>query len=135
MSEPRDPDPLAGINVPRIRVECAVVEALDALDKVSERADALEVDRGRTVNARDPRCPTVSGRGVETVRQGRTVNDPTWDMRTVPRGRRQRRTWVLHFADLEDEWIPEIADTTLTALVRDRDVCRGLAALVGALAM
>ena len=49
MSEPRDPDPLAGIDVPRIRVEGAVVEALDALDKVSQRADALDIARGRAV--------------------------------------------------------------------------------------
>jgi hypothetical protein len=52
MPEPRDrsdSDPLAGIDVPRIRVEGAVVEALDALDKVSQRADTLDVDRGHAV--------------------------------------------------------------------------------------
>jgi hypothetical protein len=61
-----------------------------------------------------------------------TSSDPTWDTRTVPRGRRQRLTWVLHFADLDDQWIPDVARDTLAVLVRDKDVCRGLAALVGA---
>jgi hypothetical protein len=53
-------------------------------------------------------------------------------MRTVPRRRRQRVTWVLHHADLDGQWIPDIARDTLAALVRDQETCRGLAALVGA---
>jgi hypothetical protein len=43
------PDPLAGIDVPRIRVEGAIVEALDALDKVSQRADSLDHQRSHAV--------------------------------------------------------------------------------------
>ena len=42
-------DPLAGIDVPRIRVEGAIVEALDALDKVSQRADTLDHERSHGV--------------------------------------------------------------------------------------
>jgi hypothetical protein len=54
-------------------------------------------------------------------------------MRTVPRGRRQRATWILrHAGDLDEQWRPEIVDTTLAGLVNDKAVCRGLAALVGA---
>ena len=52
MSEPRDrlgADPLAAIDVPRIRVEGAIVEALDALDKVSQRADTLDHERSHGV--------------------------------------------------------------------------------------
>ena len=52
MSEPRDrlgAVPLAAIDVPRIRVEGAIVEALDALDKVSQRADALDAERSHAV--------------------------------------------------------------------------------------
>jgi hypothetical protein len=60
------------------------------------------------------------------------MTDPTWDTRTPPRGRRQRVTWVLHHGDLDDQWIPDIAYDTLAALVRDKETCRGLAALVGA---
>jgi hypothetical protein len=45
-----DPNgPLAGLDIPRIRVEGAIVEALAALDKVSERADALDAERSHAV--------------------------------------------------------------------------------------
>lgn len=44
------PDSLAGIDVPRIRVEGSIVEALDALDKVSQRADALDPERSHAVS-------------------------------------------------------------------------------------
>jgi hypothetical protein len=40
-------------------------------------------------------------------------------------------TWVLHHADLDDQWIPDIAHDTLAALVIDKEVCRGIATLVG----
>ena len=45
-----DPNgPLAGLDIPRIRVEGAIVEALNALDKVSQRADALDDERSHAV--------------------------------------------------------------------------------------
>ncbi|MGH9250569.1 MAG: hypothetical protein ACRD0W_13755 [Acidimicrobiales bacterium] len=43
------PDPLAGIDVPRIRVEGAICDALEACDKVSRRADELDAERGHAV--------------------------------------------------------------------------------------
>ena len=44
-----DSNHLAGIDVARIRVEGAIVDALDALDKVSVRADQLDQERGHGV--------------------------------------------------------------------------------------
>jgi hypothetical protein len=47
---PTDPaDWLAGLDVPRIRVEGATCDALAALDTVSQRADALELERSHAV--------------------------------------------------------------------------------------
>jgi hypothetical protein len=44
-----DSNHLAGIDVARIRVEGAIVDALDALDKVSVRADQLDQARSHGV--------------------------------------------------------------------------------------
>jgi hypothetical protein len=44
------PDPLAGVDVPRIRVEGAIVEALRALDVVGERTPALGDERAHAVD-------------------------------------------------------------------------------------
>jgi hypothetical protein len=45
MSEPRDPDPLAGVDATRIRAECSIVDALESLESVSGRFDGLDPGR------------------------------------------------------------------------------------------
>jgi hypothetical protein len=40
---------LAGLDIPRIRVEGAICDALAALDKVSQRADALDPELSHAV--------------------------------------------------------------------------------------
>jgi hypothetical protein len=50
MNQPTTPDdPLAGLDIPRIRVEGAICEALAQLDKVSQRADVLDDERRHAV--------------------------------------------------------------------------------------
>jgi hypothetical protein len=68
-------DPLAGIDVPRIRVEGAIVDALGALGTVGDRTEGLDppgVTRSTKRSRRPPipwsrRCAGVGGTGGDIV--------------------------------------------------------------------